>query len=529
MSNKVRVVVNGSDAMSEEQIIEETPQPAPAAALRARANAEGELHWIAIEELHESPWNPRTYFPEKSLAELAASMETSGFWSWSPLMARPRDCGIVSNGYEVGAGHRRLRAAIRAGLKTLPVIIRRMDDDEFLRVLTFDNCNREDQHPLDESDGFRRYIDRTGATIQQVAAEIGQSKEYVYERLKYADLIQVAREAFWAKKISARQAVRIARLPERYQLMALDYCAPSWDGDRYVTTRQLDEWVKANCMLSLRHAAFDPADQTLLPVAGSCTACPKRSGSNPEIFRDLEDTEICTDPGCYKLKLTAAEDRKPKAPVIPAPVAVAAAPEPAAPKPQPPPKKKQDTEAGQKQAEQERAAEAARVSLAEERAARIYARSLDAILEKITWPLAQEDVAVVFSAVVDSLECHSDLADKFAIKRDPIRPRWRDIVVAARTMSPEKMARMMICGILMDYGVQEGQYLTSDHPLARAAKRYKVDVAKIAQAVDAELAPQPAAPVSAPEAKKAAAKKAPDAPRESNAAALRRMREAGAK
>lgn len=255
---------------------------------------EGELQFIAIEELHESAWNPRKYFSEKAMAELVESMRAGGFWSWNPLMARPRAAG----GYELGAGHRRRRAALKAGLTVLPVIVRAMSDAQFLRVLTFDNSGREDPHPLDEAAGFHFYIEQTGAKVLDIAAEIGQSREYVYQRLQYAHLIPKAQQAFWDESINAGQAILIARLQPNEQALALKAATDGWAD----SVRELARWIEQNVLFNLQKAAFDPKSAELLPGTPPCTECPKRSGGSPELFADIKHRDTCTDPTCYHRK-----------------------------------------------------------------------------------------------------------------------------------------------------------------------------------------------------------------------------------
>jgi ParB/RepB/Spo0J family partition protein len=142
---------------------------------------------IALTELHESPWNPRRHFPQKSLEELAESIRKVDVLS--PLLVCPRDAG----GYEMAAGHRRLRAAKLAKLAEVPCVVRPMPDQEFLEILTIENLQREDVHPLDEGEGYRTLMAQTGWLADEVAAKVGKSKSYVYQRLKLAELIEPAK------------------------------------------------------------------------------------------------------------------------------------------------------------------------------------------------------------------------------------------------------------------------------------------------------------------------------------------------
>jgi len=99
---------------------------------------------VPLADLHESKRNPRKHFNAEALAELAASIAAKGVLT--PLLVRPNAAG-----YEIAAGHRRYRAAKAAGVDQVPAIVREMTDTEFLEILTIENLQREDVHPLEEA------------------------------------------------------------------------------------------------------------------------------------------------------------------------------------------------------------------------------------------------------------------------------------------------------------------------------------------------------------------------------------------
>lgn len=267
---------------------------APAQDAPPGASVAGELRWSPIAELRESKWNPRKYFPAAKQAQLVESMKREGFWSWNPLMGRPAADGTV----ELGAGHRRFRAAKLAGIPEVPVIVSELSDDDFLRVLTFDNSNREDPHELDEAAGFRFYMERTGATVAVIAGAVGQSEAYVYQRLKYADLIPTAKKAFWDEKITAGHAILIARLQPPDQTLALK--ESTQHGGRSV--RSLEEWIERHIHRDVKKACFGSADAKLLAGVPACTDCLKRAGNSRELFADIKNPHTCMDPTCYGKK-----------------------------------------------------------------------------------------------------------------------------------------------------------------------------------------------------------------------------------
>src|ERR1035441_3002971 len=124
----------------------------------------GILQELPLAQMHESIDNPRKYFSAAGMTQLVASIKASGLWT--PLIVRRK-----AGGYEIGAGARRFRAAKEAGLETVPCEIREMDEDQFLRILSFENGPRENVNAMDEAAGIRFYRDRTGASGPQVASD----------------------------------------------------------------------------------------------------------------------------------------------------------------------------------------------------------------------------------------------------------------------------------------------------------------------------------------------------------------------
>ncbi|MDD5304759.1 MAG: ParB/RepB/Spo0J family partition protein [Elusimicrobia bacterium] len=255
---------------------------------------------IALTELHESPWNPRRHFPQKSLEELAESIRKVDVLS--PLLVRPRDAG----GYEIAAGHRRLRAAKLAKLAEVPCIVRPMPDQEFLEILTIENLQREDVHPLDEGEGYRTLMAQTGWLADEVAAKVGKSKSYVYQRLKLAELIEPAKKAFLEEKITAGHAILIARLTAKDQKEALGACFERWGERDLRSVRELARWIDHEVHLELSAAPWKKDDETLVPEAGACKACSKRSGYIPELFPEIAGKrDVCLDRACFHRKQAA--------------------------------------------------------------------------------------------------------------------------------------------------------------------------------------------------------------------------------
>ena len=128
------------------------------------------LRDIAIEEIAESPHNPRRVYDEAALEELADSIREQGVLE--PLLVRPRAQDPRPPGvffpFELVAGHRRLRGARKAGLREVPCIVRKLDDAQALEAALVENGHREDVTPLDEATAFARLIE-LGREVHEIA------------------------------------------------------------------------------------------------------------------------------------------------------------------------------------------------------------------------------------------------------------------------------------------------------------------------------------------------------------------------
>ena len=161
---------------------------------------------IALDELHESPRNPRRHFDEGKLQELADNLGKVGVLN--PLLVRPN-----ANGYEIAAGHRRFRAAQLAQLDEVPCLIRPLTDEQFMEVLTIENLQREDVHPLDEAKGYEALMAAPyQIDVERIASRVRRSVKYIYDRVKLLTLSKEAQALFWSGMIEAGHAILLARL-----------------------------------------------------------------------------------------------------------------------------------------------------------------------------------------------------------------------------------------------------------------------------------------------------------------------------
>lgn len=267
---------------------------------------EAEMRMLPLGDLRESEYNPRRHFDDKQLADLVVSIKSKGVLN--PLLVRP-----VGDHYEIVGGARRFRASQAAGLKEVPCIVRILTDQEALEVAVIDNLQRVDVHPLDEAEGYKALLAQPGYDVAAIAAKVGKSESYVYQRLKLAELIDPAKEAFWADKITAGHAILIARLRQEDQKEALGHCFETYYGSSQkhtVSTRELATVIDERILTDLNKAPWSKADATLVEKSGACTTCPKRSGSCPELFSEIKKGDRCLDRQCFATKLQAYFERR---------------------------------------------------------------------------------------------------------------------------------------------------------------------------------------------------------------------------
>jgi ParB/RepB/Spo0J family partition protein len=272
-------------------------------------------------------FNPRKRFDQTKLDDLANSIEKMGVMQ--PVLARPKPNAKRGGAlYEIVAGERRLRACKmvaerrkESDIAVIPAVVRDLSDFEARELATTENLQRDDLHPLEEAEGYEGLLLRPvtggefkpprarGYTVDELAARIGKSRGYVFGRLKLLALIPEAREAFFENKLSASVALMVARMPAKVQEKALPQLLIGWAGEPY-SHRQASEFLHKNYMLALKSAVFDIADASLVPKAGSCHACPKRTGAAPDLFDDVKSADTCTDPACFEAKAKAHGEKQ---------------------------------------------------------------------------------------------------------------------------------------------------------------------------------------------------------------------------
>ena len=167
---------------------EETPAQARAGARKA-----------PIEFLHPNPRNPRKAFPDAELDELAASIRDRGVIQ--PVLVRP--IPRVADAFEIIAGERRWRAAQRAGLHEIPILVVEAGDREALELAIIENVQRVDLNALEEADGYAKLASEHSYSQTDIARIVGKSRSHIANTMRLTQLPPHSRELLASGAISA--------------------------------------------------------------------------------------------------------------------------------------------------------------------------------------------------------------------------------------------------------------------------------------------------------------------------------------
>ena len=189
---------------------------------------------LPINEIEPNRDQPRKVFNEKSLGELAASIEKNGVLQ--PLLVRPMSDGS----YRLIAGERRWRAARMAGLHEVPVTIREMTDEEAGVFALIENLQREDLNPVEEARGIKSLIDAYGFTQEEAADRIGKSRTAVTNTLRLLRLPEPLLQLLAEEKLSAGHCRALLPLENEAEALKIAGAAVK---DR-LSVRQVEKMVR---------------------------------------------------------------------------------------------------------------------------------------------------------------------------------------------------------------------------------------------------------------------------------------------
>ncbi len=186
-----------------------------------------------IERLHSNPDQPRRDFPETELNELAESIRQRGIIQ--PVIVRPAP-GRPGD-FQIVAGERRWRAAQRAQLHQIPIVVREVDDRTMLELAIIENVQRSDLNPIEEASGYAQLIDRFTYTQEEMSEIVGKSRSHVANTLRLLGLPEQVQRMLRSGKLSAGHARALINAADPVALAELAVL-------KGLTVRQVEELAR---------------------------------------------------------------------------------------------------------------------------------------------------------------------------------------------------------------------------------------------------------------------------------------------
>lgn len=253
---------------------------------------EGEeiLH-VSPGDIRPNPYQPRQIFDEAAIEELAASMKEHGVIQ--PLIVR-RD----GPGYQLVAGERRLRAAIKAGLDKIPVVVKSLSVREAMELSLVENLQREDLGPIEEAEAYKRLSEEFGLTQEQIAQRVGKSRSDVANTMRLLRLEPEIKQLINEGKISGGHGRALVGLPREQQLVVAKAIV-----DKGLSVRETEEAVASKAakrkprQKQTSSSRIKEAEEILSAALGSPVVV-KRQGTKGTIsisFFGREDLERLID------------------------------------------------------------------------------------------------------------------------------------------------------------------------------------------------------------------------------------------
>jgi ParB family transcriptional regulator, chromosome partitioning protein len=202
---------------------------------------------VDIEKISPSPFQPRRAFDEAKLQELAMSIRNQGIIQ--PLVVRPK-----GERFELIAGERRWRAAMKAGLTRVPVVVREASDHDALQLALIENLQREDLNPVEEATGYRRLQEEFTWSQEEVAEKVGKSRPAVANALRLLSLPSEVQQEVAAGNLPAGQARALLGLQSEAVIMTAYREVIA----RALSTRETEKLVR-NLKLGRRRRRESPA------------------------------------------------------------------------------------------------------------------------------------------------------------------------------------------------------------------------------------------------------------------------------
>ena len=203
----------------EKKIVETTPKE--------------EIIQVKLDELRPNPYQPRKVFDESKLEELSSSIKEHGVFQ--PIIIKKS-----IKGYEIIAGERRVKASQKAGLETVPAIIRDFTDEEMMEIALLENLQRENLNSIEEATAYKKLLENLGVTQEELAKRLGKSRSHITNMLGLLSLPLEVKDMIVDNKISMSHARILSKIEEKDKVLELAYKII----DNNLNVRDLEEITK---------------------------------------------------------------------------------------------------------------------------------------------------------------------------------------------------------------------------------------------------------------------------------------------
>ena len=245
--------------------------------------AEKNIVSVALANIQPSSYNPRKYFDEVSLAELAESIRQQGVLQ--PIGVRPID---ESGKFEIVFGERRYRASLLAGLEEIPAILLNVSDETAAEMAVTENLQRKDVTPIEEANAYQKLIESGRYDVQSLAVQFGKNENYIRTRLKFVSLIPEIAELLEKDEITISVASEICRYGTDIQKEVYNkhLKADSYNSWRGLKAAEVAKFIERDFTTDLSRYAFDKTlcascphntNNMMLFCEGGCGNCANRS------------------------------------------------------------------------------------------------------------------------------------------------------------------------------------------------------------------------------------------------------------
>ncbi len=208
--------------------------------------------YLPVDNIMSGKYQPRRYFDDTALKELSDSIAANGVMQ--PILVRALSESIKGAEYEIIAGERRWRASKLAGLREIPVLIKRIEDRKALEIALIENIQRQDLTALEESEGYQQLMDGFSYTQEELSGVVGKSRSYIANSLRLLSLPEIVKSYLSDGEVTAGHARALLKADAPDELVHEVV-------RRGLNVRQTENLVKSGGLAVKPHSRVDSASE----------------------------------------------------------------------------------------------------------------------------------------------------------------------------------------------------------------------------------------------------------------------------